>query len=242
LPLIHVPTTLIGQADAAIGGKTGIDYAGYKNILGAFYAPHLVLIDPIFLKSLPKRELHAAIAEIIKYALIGSTQLWTKLSKSLRRLLRGVDSGIEIIIRDAVQEKLRYVNSDEFERKSGVRELLNFGHTFAHGFEAATQYSSLLHGEAVALGMRAATWLSMELGMLTEDAWSEIEVVLGRLPIPVIPECRVDDVITAMRRDKKQSSSGHRLVLLNSIGNAVIREEIDEKSIRKAIEFVFSVI
>jgi 3-dehydroquinate synthase len=142
--------------------------------------------------------------------------------------LRGVDSGIEIIIRDAVQEKLRYVNSDEFERKSGVRELLNFGHTFAHGFEAATQYSSLLHGEAVAMGMRAATWLSMELGILTEDIWSEIEVVLGRLPIPVIPEWRVDDVIMAMRRDKKQSASGHRIVLLNSIGNGV--------------EFVFSVI
>ena len=203
LPLIHVPTTLIGQADAAIGGKTGIDYTGHKNYLGTFYAPHLVLIDPIFLKSLPKREFHAGVAEIVKYALIGSSALWQKLSKSLRRLLRGVDSGIEIIIRDAVQEKLRYINEDEFEKKNGVRELLNFGHTFAHGFEAATNYSQLLHGEAVTLGMRVAGWLSMELGMLDEDTWSEIEVVLGRLPIPVTPNCTIDEVIIAMRHDKK---------------------------------------
>jgi 3-dehydroquinate synthase len=242
LPLVHVPTTLIGQADAAIGGKTGINYAGYKNFLGTFYAPHLVLIDPIFLKSLPKRDLNAGLAEIIKYALIGSPELWTKLSKSLRRLLRGIDSGIEIIIRDAVQEKLRYVNTDEFERKSGVRELLNFGHTFAHGFEAATKYSSLIHGEAVAIGMRAAAWLSMELGMLNDDTWSEIEVVLGRLPIPVVPECKAEDIISAMRQDKKRFGDYHRLVLLDSIGKAVIREEVDEKSIRKAIDFVLSVI
>ena len=242
LPLVHVPTSLIGQADAAIGGKTGIDYAGYKNFLGTFYAPHLVLIDPIFLKSLPKRELNAGLAEIIKYALIGSPQLWTKLSKSLRRLLRGIDSGIEIIIRDAVQEKLRYVNADEFERKSGVRELLNFGHTFAHGFEAATKYSSLLHGEAVAIGMRAASWLSMELGILNEDVWGEIEIVLGRLPIPVTAECNADDVISAMRRDKKHSGIHHRLVLPEAIGKATIQEEADEKLIRKAIDFVLSVI
>jgi shikimate kinase/3-dehydroquinate synthase len=242
LPIIHVPTTLIGQADAAIGGKTGINYAGHKNYLGTFYAPNLVLIDPIFLKSLPKREFHAGVAEIVKYALIGSPILWQKISKSLRRLLRGVDSEIEIIIRDAVQEKLRYSNNDEFERKNGVRELLNFGHTFAHGFESATNYSLLLHGEAVAIGMRAAAWLSMELGMLNEDEWSEIEVVLGRLPIPITPECSVDDILLAMRRDKKRSAVQHRLVLLESIGKAVIREDVDEKSIKKAIEFVLSVI
>ncbi len=242
LPLIHVPTTLIGQADAAIGGKTGIDYMGHKNYLGTFYAPHLVLIDPIFLKSLPNREFHAGVAEVVKYALIGSPALWLKLSKSLRRLLRGVDSGIEIIIRDAVQEKLRYINEDEFEKKNGVRELLNFGHTFAHGFETTTNYSSLLHGEAVAIGMRAATWLSMEMGILDEDTWSEIEVVLGRLPIPVTPECSVDDVLIAMRRDKKRTAVQHRIVLLESIGKAVVREDVDEKLIRKSIEFVLSVI
>jgi len=242
LPFVHVPTTLIGQADAAIGGKTGIDYKGHKNYLGTFFAPRLVLIDPIFLKSLPKRELNSGLAEVMKYALIGSPVLWTKLSKSLRRLLRGADSGIEVIIREAVQEKLRYVNSDEFERKTGVREVLNFGHTFAHGFESATNYSSLLHGEAVAIGMRAAAWLSMDLGMLSEEEWSKVEVVLGRLPIPVTPECTAEQVLVAMRRDKKQSAGNHRLILLEAIGKAVVRENVDEKSIRKAIDFVLSVL
>ncbi len=242
LQLVLVPTTLIGQADAAIGGKTGIDFAGHKNYVGTFYAPHLVLIDPIFLKSLPKREIHSGLAEVIKYALIGSPMLWLKLSKSLRRLLRGIDSGIEIIIRDAVQEKLRYINADEFERKNGVRELLNFGHTFAHGFEFATNYTSLLHGEAVTIGMRAAAWLSMDLGMLSEEDWNKIEVVLGRLPIPVTPECTTEEILLAMRRDKKQIAGSHRLVLLESIGKAVIRENVDEKLIRKAIDFVLSVL
>jgi shikimate kinase/3-dehydroquinate synthase len=242
LPLIHVPTTLIGQADASIGGKTAIDYAGKKNYIGAFYAPKLVLIDPIFLKTLPKRELNAGLAEVIKYGLIGSPELWAKVSKSFRRLLRGIDTGIEIIIRDAVQEKLKYVNADEFEQKSGVRELLNFGHTFAHAFEAVTNFEELLHGEAVALGMRAASWLSMEMGILSEDQWQQIEVVLGRLPIPIVPEFKIDDIISKMSRDKKNQEGNHRLVLLESIGKAVIKEKVDEKLIRKAIEFVVSVL
>jgi shikimate kinase/3-dehydroquinate synthase len=242
VPVIHVPTTLIGQVDAAIGGKTAIDYSDRKNYLGTFYAPRLVLIDPIFLKTLPKRELNSGIAEVIKYALIGSPELWLKISKSLRRLLRGVDSGLEIIIRDSVQEKLRYINEDEFERKNGVRELLNFGHTFAHAFEAVTNYTSLLHGEAVALGMRAASWLSMELGLLREEEWSEIEIVLGRLPIPVSPEFTVEKVLDAMSTDKKHQAGNHRLVLLEGIGKAAIVEKVEEKAIRKAIEFVLSVI
>ena len=242
MPLIHVPTTLIGQADASIGGKTAIDYAGNKNAIGTIYPPRLVLIDPIFLKTLPKRELNSGLAEMVKMALIGSPNLWFKLTKSLRRHLRGFDSGIEVIIRDAVQEKLKYVASDEFERKNGIRELLNFGHTFAHGFEAATNYSSLLHGEAVAIGMRAASWLSMELGLLHDDIWREIEIVLGRLPIPVTPECTAEEVLLFMRHDKKSSNGNHRLVLIESIGKAVVREGIEEKMIRKAIEFVLSVI
>ncbi|MEI8133647.1 MAG: bifunctional shikimate kinase/3-dehydroquinate synthase [bacterium] len=242
IPVIHVPTSLIGQTDAAIGGKTAIDYAGKKNFLGTFYAPQLVLIDPIFLKTLPKRELNAGLSEIAKYGLIGSPKLWQTVSKSLRRLLRGIDSGLEIIIRDSVAEKLRYVNADEFERKKGIRELLNFGHTFAHGFEAATDFTGLLHGEAVALGMRAASWLSMEMGFLSESDWSEIEVVLGRLPIPDGLNLDAENVLAKMRRDKKSSGSGNKLILLESIGSAVVRENVDEKFIKKAIEFVLGVI
>lgn len=240
--VIHIPTTLIGQADAAIGGKTGIDHFGKKNTIGAFYAPHQVVIDPLFLKTLPKRELHAGLAEIIKYGLIGSSDLWQTCAKSFRRLLRGYDSGYEIIIRDAVREKNRYIEKDEFERVSGVRELLNFGHTFAHAFESATGFTELLHGEAVALGMRAAAWLSMDLGMLPESEWRNIEHVLGRFPTPSSLEISVDAVLPFLLTDKKHKGDGLRLVLLENIGKAIIKEGISMKKAREAIEFVTGVI
>ncbi|MBS1903318.1 MAG: 3-dehydroquinate synthase [Bacteroidetes bacterium] len=241
IPLVHVPTSLIGQIDASIGGKTGIDFEGGKNMLGAFYPPRRVIVDPLYLQTLPKRELQSGLSELLKYALIGNEELWARLSKSIRRLLRGIDPGYEVLIRDAVKEKLRYTDSDEFERKSGVRELLNFGHTFAHAFESATGFTSLLHGEAVALGMRAAAWLSMEEGMLPEDDWQQIEVVLGRLPVPSV-DCTVDEVYSHMRSDKKSSRGANRLILLERIGRAVAVNDVDTSAIKRAIAFALSVV
>ena len=241
IPIVHIPTTLIGQIDAAIGGKTGIDFNRGKNLLGSFYPPVRVLVDPIFLKTLEKRELQSGLSEVLKYGLIGNAELWKRLSKSIRRLLRGLDPGYEILIRDAVKEKLRYTNDDEFERTVGKRELLNFGHTFAHGFESATGFTQLLHGEAVALGMRAAAWLSMEEGLLAEEEWSEIEVTLGRLPIPNV-SFSTQDVLAAIERDKKNTAGSVRLVMLNAIGTAVVKDSIKPATVAKAIEFVQSVI
>jgi 3-dehydroquinate synthase len=242
MPLVHIPTTLIGQVDASIGAKTGIDHHTKKNIIGTFYAPRQVIIDPLFLKTLPKRELQAGLSEVLKYGLIASEKLWKALAKSIRRLLRGFDTGYEIIIRDAIREKIAFVELDELERQNGVRELLNFGHTFAHGFEAATKFETLLHGEAVALGMRAATWLSMELGYLSGEEWREIEQVLGRLPIPASLEVNTDAVMKAMTGDKKQKGVGYRLVVLKNIGRAEIVSEVSEQKVREAIDFVLGVI
>lgn len=242
MPLVHIPTTLIGQVDASIGGKTGIDHHAKKNIIGTFYAPRQVIIDPLFLKTLPKRELQAGLSEVLKYGLIASESLWKTLAKGIRRLLRGFDTGFEIIIRDAIRQKIGFVEQDELERQNGVRELLNFGHTFAHGFEAATNFETLLHGEAVALGMRAATWLSMELGYLSGEEWREIEQVLGRLPIPASLEVGTDAVMKAMTGDKKQKGAGYRLVVLKNIGRAEIVSEVPEQKVREAIDFVLSVI
>jgi 3-dehydroquinate synthase len=240
IPIVHIPTTLIGQVDAAIGGKTGIDHKSMKNSLGSFYAPKRVIIDPIYLQTLPKRELHSGIGELLKYALIGNPELWQRLSKMIRRLLRGLDPGYELLIREAVKEKLKYVSADEFERASGVRELLNFGHTFGHAFESATGFSTLLHGEAVVLGMRAAAWLSMSEGLLAEDEWREIEVVLGRVPIPTI-EFDPLEIVNLMAKDKKQQSSAIRLVLLRRIGSAMMYDEAKPARIKEAIEFINSV-
>ncbi len=241
IAVIHIPTTLIAQLDASIGGKTGIDFHNKKNALGSFYPPRRVIIDPIFLQTLPKRELHSGLSELLKYALIGNVPLWNVLSKSIRRLIRGLDPGYEILIRDGVKEKLRYVSGDEFEQVNGKRELLNFGHTFGHAFESATGFTQLLHGEAVALGMRAAAWLSMKEGLLSEESWSSIEVVLGRLPIPAF-RCEVNAVFTAMLSDKKNSFGTIRLILLNEIGSTTIKENIKHQSIKDAIQFVLSVV
>jgi shikimate kinase/3-dehydroquinate synthase len=232
LPLVHIPTTLIAQADAAIGGKTGIDAFGGKNQIGTFYPPKLVLVDPLYLRTLPLREIHAGLAEVMKYALIGNRLLWDKLALQVERLVRGIDATYEGIIFDSIQEKIRYVEEDEFERADGIRELLNFGHTFGHALEAATNFKILLHGEAVLLGMRAAAWLSKELEYLSQQDWTEMETVLGKIPLDVSFETNSERVLSAFQRDKKGMG---RVILLRSIGEAFV-SEISEADARRAID------
>ena len=241
IPVIHVPTTLLAQVDASIGGKTGIDFGGAKNSLGSFYAPAAVVIDPLFLKTLDKRELHAGLAEIYKYGLIGNKELWDELATAVRRLTRGVDQSYSTIIRECIREKLKYVEEDEFEKKRGVRELLNFGHTFGHALEAATGFSQYLHGEAVVLGMRAASWLSMQLGHLSEEEWTKVEVVLGRIPVKAASEFNEQAVLAKMNLDKKREKGGHRLILLRAIGEAFVCDNISEKDVRGALQFIRSI-
>ena len=240
IPLVHIPTTLLAQVDAAIGGKTGVDLFGSKNLAGTFYAPKQVLIDPIYLKTLPKRELHAGLGEVFKYALIGSRPIWESLAKQVRRLVRGIDAAYEEIICESAHQKLRYVEADEFERLFGARELLNFGHTFGHALEAATGFTILLHGEAVLLGMRTAAWLSNALGYLSEDEWKEIEIVLGRIPLKVSFEVDTEHILAAFKRDKK-SNGTNRVILLRAIGDAFVCEISDDDA-RRAIHFMLSLV
>jgi shikimate kinase/3-dehydroquinate synthase len=236
LPLVHIPTTLIAQADAAIGGKTGIDAFGGKNLIGTFYPPKLVLVDPLYLRTLPHRELLSGLAEVLKYALIGEREFWKKLSTQINRLIRGVDKSYESIIFDSINEKLRYVETDEFERASGIRELLNFGHTFGHALESATDFKAFLHGEAVLLGMRAASWLSKQLGYLNEKDCMEIDAVLLQIPIETDVEFNTEQILSAFRSDKKGAG---RVILLRSIGEAFVTE-ISEADSRRAIETMLS--
>jgi len=234
IPLVHIPTTLLAQVDAAIGGKTGIDYLGGKNLIGTFYPPRQVLVDPIYLKTLPKDTLRSGLAEVFKYALIGNRPMWDDLSKRTRRLIRGVDSIYEEVIYESIVEKLKYVEADEFETKSGVRELLNFGHTFGHALESATGFSTFLHGEAVCYGMRAAAWLSKELGYINEEEWAQIELTLGMLiSSKNTREVSLDSerVFSEFNRDKKGKN---RVILLRSIGQAFAME-ISEHDARRTI-------
>ncbi len=238
LPLVHLPTTLIAQADAAIGGKTGIDYFGRKNALGTFYPPLQVIVDPLYLKTLPKRERLGGLAEVFKYALIGNPELWKKLSKRARRLVRGVDAAYEEVIFDSIVEKLRYLDRDEFERMEGVRELLNFGHTFGHALEAASDFAALRHGEAVLFGMRAAAWISKELGHLSDADWTEIELMLGRIPVVGEVEISGSRIFESFRRDKKGKN---RVVLLRAIGKAFVTE-ISDRDARNAMDYMLTLL
>lgn len=238
--LLHIPTTLLAQADAAVGGKTGIDHRGAKNLLGTIYPPHQVVVDPMLLRTLDKRQLHAGLAEVFKYGLIGDRDFWNEVAPAVRRLVRGLDQTYVPLIRHAVTEKLRYVEQDEFEEQSGIRELLNFGHTFAHGLEAATNFEVFLHGEAVLLGMRAAAWLSSELGYLREDEWRQIEITLGRIPVEPPITVSAEAITEAMKLDKKRRS-GHRLILLRSIGEAFVQDNVSDADVMRAIAFMQSV-
>src|SRR5579862_2159202 len=155
--LVQVPTTLVAQTDSAIGGKTGVNLPEGKNLVGAFYPPKLVLVDPEALGSLPEREFRGGLAEVIKYGVIADARLFAFLEENMERILRREPAALEHIIRRSIEIKAEVVSKDE--RESGLREILNFGHTFGHALESATQYKKFQHGEAGAWGMMCAAFL-----------------------------------------------------------------------------------
>src|SRR5215471_8327323 len=205
--LVHVPTTLVAQVDSSIGGKTGVNLPEGKNLIGAFYPPRLVVTDPNFLRTLPDREFRGGLAEVIKHAVIADGQLFAQLEKDIDRILKRDRKTLALVIPRNVQIKARVVGRDEHE--SGLREILNFGHTFAHALESVTRYQKYLHGEAVGWGMIAAARLAATQGMLPlrdEDRVARLTARVGPLPgWPSIPTARLID---AMQADKK-TRAGH---------------------------------
>src|SRR6266403_439872 len=157
ISVVHVPTTLVAQVDSAIGGKTGVNLPEGKNLLGAFYPPRLVLADPELLATLPEREFRGGLSDVIKYGVIADATLFAFLEKQMDAILRRDPATLDSVIERSVSQKARVVSLDE--RESGLREILNFGHTFAHALESVTRYRKYLHGEAVGWGMIAATRL-----------------------------------------------------------------------------------
>jgi 3-dehydroquinate synthase len=215
--LVHIPTTLVAQVDSAIGGKTGVNLPEGKNLVGAFYPPKLVIGDPDLLKTLPQREFRSGIYEIIKYGVIGDTKLFRFLEANMDKLLRRDAGALDFVIERSVAQKARVVSQDEHE--SGLREILNFGHTFAHALESATRYRKYLHGEAVAWGMMAATELAVANSMLSNaDADRIIDVTQKVGPLPPWPRVPAARLIAAMQSDKKTRGGRLRFVLPESIG------------------------
>jgi 3-dehydroquinate synthase len=224
--LIHIPTTVVAQVDSAIGGKTGVNLPEGKNLVGAFYPPRVVLADPEVLRTLPPREFRSGIFEVIKYGVIGDMHLFQFLEQEMEKLLRRDRASLDFVIERSVSQKARVVSADEHE--SGLREILNFGHTFAHALESVTRYRKYLHGEAVGWGMIAASLLAVANEFLSASDAERIVSVTRRVgPLPPWPAVSPGRLVSAMQADKKTRAGRLRFVLPQRIGKVRCGVETD---------------
>jgi 3-dehydroquinate synthase len=232
--LVHIPTTLVAQVDSAVGGKTGVNLPEGKNLVGAFYPAKLVITDPELLRTLPLREFHSGIYEIIKYGVIGDAKLFQFLEQKMEKLLRRDPAALDFVIGRSVSQKARVVSLDE--RESGLREILNFGHTFAHALESVTRYRKYLHGEAVGWGMIAATKLAVASGLLSAQNSGRIRhLIAGVGPLPPWPSASAARLIAAMRADKKTRAGRLRFVLPERIGKVRCGVEADRQMLAQVL-------
>lgn len=224
IDVIQVPTTLLAQVDASVGGKTGVNLASGKNLVGAFHQPRLVLIDPQSLDTLPDREYRAGLQEVIKHGIIRSESLFEFMERSRRSVMERDQAAVERMIEDSVRIKAAVVQADE--REGGLRRILNFGHTLGHALEAETGYRVLLHGEAVAFGMVAAARLSELRGRLARPDRERVErLVLDYAEFPVVERLDARRVAARIGGDKKSVGGRARFVLADGIGR--VSEELD---------------
>ena len=231
LPLVQVPTTLIAQVDSAIGGKTGINHTIGKNLIGAFHQPRVVIVDLSTLNTLPEREWHSGLAEVVKHALIQDLQLLALLEQQWPAILRRDANVVAEVVFRAATVKARIVAEDE--REAGRRAVLNFGHTFGHAIERVAGYGRMTHGEAVALGMRAA--LRASAALHPDLPVERADRLVGNIPIPHPPtNMPVDVLMAAMRADKKVRAGTLRLVLLRDLGEAYVTGAVPETDIHAA--------
>jgi 3-dehydroquinate synthase len=229
-PIVHVPTTLLSQADSAIGGKTAIDASGQKNLAGSFHHPLLVLADPTLLDTLDARQLRSGLAEVVKYGLIDDPAFFDWCETNTPQLLAGDREARRAVIEHCVRAKARFVTADP-DDTNGTRALLNFGHTFAHAIEGSAG-NSILHGEAVAIGMALAFDFSCELGLCPAADASRVRAQLQAANLPTtISDARLvvsgEGLMNAMLADKKADADGPTLVLTQGIGRVFVAKGVD---------------
>jgi len=235
IDFIQVPTTLLAQVDSSVGGKTGVNHTLGKNMIGAFYQPRSVIIDIDVLRTLPVRELKAGLAEVIKYGLIGDREFFDWLGDHSEEILALDTECIAETVKRCCEAKAAIVAEDE--KESGVRALLNLGHTFGHAIETASGYGTLLHGETVAMGMVMAADLSRRLGMLDADQAGAVRQMLeSKFAMPVIPpQIPQSQFLDLMASDKKAESGRIRFILLNAIGKAVITADVGPDALSETL-------
>ena len=239
VPWASLPTTLLGQLDSGLGGKTAINLPHGKNLAGAFHEPAVVVCDPEWLGTLPERERVSGLAEALKYGLVFDPGLWRLLVNRWQALLDGEPRLTAAVVRNGAGWKLRTVARDPYERK-GPRELLNFGHTLGHALEKAAGVGRLRHGEAVIWGMRAATRLSVPFAGLSISEADAIEAFLETLPVPVPRGVTADSVLKAARSDKKARAGRLRFVLLRRPGRPVVTDAVPEAAVRSVVKDLLS--
>ncbi len=237
LPWVCVPTTVLAQVDSSVGGKTAVDLAAGKNLAGAFHQPAAVLIDPDTLATLPARQRRAGLAEVVKAGMAVDAALFRWAERHAEPLAAARPAALEQAVARAVRAKARVVRADEREREGGRRTALNYGHTLAHAIEAARGYRGILHGEAVAIGMRAAAALSVQLAGLSEAARARQDALLDRLGLPArMPKhTPLARLLEAMRHDKKRAPAGPRWVLTTRVGHASVPRLISGRLVRSAL-------
>ncbi len=242
IPVIQFPTTLLAMTDSSIGGKVAINHSQGKNLIGFFHMPELVMIDPSYLKSLPEREVYAGMAEVVKYGFIADKQFLNYVNRHFKDIIAIQEPCITEAIRQSAMIKSDVVEQD-FREQSGLRATLNFGHTFAHGFEKLADYRHIRHGEAVAIGMICALHLSETLGKISRNELQEGLAVLKKFKFrrglvrKRFKDIPAETILESMHSDKKKVDKQLRYVLLEGLGKAYLHPEpLDNRIVIKAIE------
>jgi 3-dehydroquinate synthase len=236
IPFLQVPTTLLAQVDASVGGKTGVDLPRGKNLVGAFYQPRAVLIDTDTLRTLPARELRSGLAEVVKYGIISDKAFFARAQAQMPRLLRRDPEALAAAIVRSCEIKADVVRQDETEQ--GLRAILNFGHTVGHALEAVTGYRRYKHGEAVAIGMVSAALIGEEIGVTPREVREAIVAVLtaANLPTAFPADVPTEPILEAMGRDKKKVAGQLRFVLAARLGSVIVTGDVPPSAVRAALE------
>ncbi|MEM7759477.1 MAG: 3-dehydroquinate synthase [Cyanobacteria bacterium P01_A01_bin.40] len=234
---VQVPTSLLAIVDASVGGKTGVNHPHGKNLIGAFYQPKLVAIDPNLLKTLPPREFRAGMAEVIKYGIIWDQDLFTKLEhhQYLDTLEHVGDRLLETIITRSCQAKAEVVSQDE--KEAGLRAILNYGHTIGHAVESLTNYKQFVHGEAVAIGMVAAGKIAVTMGLWHKEEAERQDALIAKagLPTAIPSELKTEAILETIKSDKKVKAGKVRFILPTALGKVTITDQVTPEIITKAL-------
>ena len=234
ITLVHIPTTLLAQVDSSIGGKVGVNHALGKNLIGAFHQPELVIIDPALLRTLPRREFRSGLYEVVKYGMIASRDLFERIAGDTKAIFARDPAVLIPAIVESCRIKADVVSQDE--RESGLRRILNYGHTIGHALESVTRYRRFRHGEAIAYGMLAAADLAVARGALAELERQALARLIAELgPLPAVADLSIDEILNVVRRDKKVINGTLHFVIAIQVGATMTIDDVTEDELRAVL-------